>query len=156
MDSRFKRQALRQLDDKLAQLAPLRSTGRPRDGWLAAIRQTLGINRRQMAERLGVAPSRVAQMEKNEVSGTSTLNSLERAADALDCELVYALIPRSSLKNTLERQARKVAKERASYVNHHMTLEAQGLDKETLQQYMDDDVNELLHDMPRWLWDERP
>jgi predicted DNA-binding mobile mystery protein A len=150
-----KLQAVRQLDEKLQRIGSLReSFQRPKAGWIAAIRKTLGMSSRQLAERMGVAVSRISKLESSEVSGVTTLQSLERAADAMGCELVYALVPRRSLQKFMEQQARKMAEQRASYVDHHMALEAQNLDKSTLGQYIEDDVQTILREQPRWLWDK--
>lgn len=152
---KLKLQAIRQLDEKLQRIKALKdSFQRPRAGWIAAIRKTLGMSNRQLAERMGVAVSRISKLESSEVSGATTLQSLERAADAMGCELVYALVPRRSLREFMEQQAHKVAEQRAGYVNHQMALEAQNLDKETLRQYIDEDVQAILREQPRWLWDK--
>lgn len=151
----FKLQAIRQLDEKLARIRALKAgLQRPKAGWIAAIRKTLGMSRRQLAERMGVAVSRISKLESSEVSGTTTLQSLERAADAMGCELVYALVPRQSLREFVEQQARKVAEQRADYIDHQMALEAQNLDKATLAQYIEEDVQAMLREQPRWLWDK--
>jgi Fic-DOC domain mobile mystery protein B/predicted DNA-binding mobile mystery protein A len=96
-----------QLDSALAKLAPLGHSSRPIKGWLRAIRTGLGISGVQLAKQLGVKPPRVVEMEKNEVEGAITLKVLERAAEAMGCSLVYALIPRAgSLEQALRDQAK--------------------------------------------------
>ena len=66
--------------------------------WLRSARVAQSIKGRELAERLGVSPARVSMMERDEEKGTLTLNSMRKAAEALDCELVYLLIPKKSLK----------------------------------------------------------
>src|SRR5258706_9916081 len=96
-----------QLDTSLAKLRALSQTARPVKGWLRAIRTGLGISGVQLAKQLGVKPPRVVEMEKNEVDGAITLKVLERAAEAMGCSLVYALIPRAgSLEQALKDQAK--------------------------------------------------
>jgi Fic-DOC domain mobile mystery protein B/predicted DNA-binding mobile mystery protein A len=98
--------AREQLDLSLANLKPLGQTQRPVKGWLRAIRTGLGMSGVQLARQLGVKPPRVVEMEKNEVDGAITLKVLERAAEAMGCSLVYALIPRAgSLEQTLRDRA---------------------------------------------------
>ncbi len=98
-------QAREQLDRSLAKLKPLADTLRPVHGWLRAIRSGLGLTGVEAARRLGVQPPRVVEMEKNEITGAITLKVLERAAEAMGCKLVYALIPRAgSLQETLRRK----------------------------------------------------
>ena len=96
-----------QLDHSLAKLKPLGQTARPVKGWLRAIRTGLGMSGVQLARQLGVTPPRVVEMEKSEVEGAISLKVLERAAEAMGCSLVYALIPRAgSLEQTLRDQAK--------------------------------------------------
>jgi Fic-DOC domain mobile mystery protein B/predicted DNA-binding mobile mystery protein A len=96
-----------QLDHSLAKLKPLGQTARPVKGWLRAIRTGLGMSGVQLARQLGVTPPRVVEMEKSEVDGAISLKVLERAAQAMGCSLVYALIPRAgSLEQTLRDQAK--------------------------------------------------
>jgi Fic-DOC domain mobile mystery protein B/predicted DNA-binding mobile mystery protein A len=96
-----------QLDTALAKLGPLGQSKRPIKGWLRAIRTGLGISGVQLAKQLGVKPPRVVEMEKSEVEGAITLKVLERAAEAMGCSLVYALIPRAgSLEQALREQAK--------------------------------------------------
>lgn len=96
-----------QLDHSLAKLKALADSRRPVKGWLRAIRAGLGISGVDLARRLGVKPPRVVEMEKNELEGAITLKVLERAAEAMGCSLVYALIPRAgSLEQALRDQAK--------------------------------------------------
>ena len=59
----------------------------------------------QLAKRLGVQQPRVIELERGEVSGNITVRSLERAAEALGCELVYVLVPEKPLANTIREKA---------------------------------------------------
>lgn len=78
------------------------------------------------AKRLGVTRSRVTQIEQAEVRGDLKLSTLERAADALGCDLVYVLLPRSgSLETDVQRQAHSKAVAQVSHVAHTMALENQ-------------------------------
>jgi predicted DNA-binding mobile mystery protein A len=80
---------------------------------------------RQLAERLGVGQSTVVALEKSEANERITLQSLRRAAEALDCELHYVLVPRQSLKKQVEQRAESVAKKTVNNVMHTMSLEDQ-------------------------------
>jgi predicted DNA-binding mobile mystery protein A len=81
----------------------------------------------QLAKRLGVTQRSVQSMEKGEASEGIRLETLRRAADALGCDLVYALVPREPLGETLERQARRVAASRLAACSHSMLLEEQAV-----------------------------
>jgi predicted DNA-binding mobile mystery protein A len=62
----------------------------------------------QLAKRMGVAQSTMNQMELAEARGAIQLSSLKRAAEAMNCTLVYALGPNGSLEDFLQKQARLV------------------------------------------------
>jgi DNA-binding Xre family transcriptional regulator len=67
---------------------------RPRDGWIAEIRSLLLMTSSQLARRVGVSQSVISNLQKSEREKTITLKSLEKVANALECELVYVLIPK--------------------------------------------------------------
>jgi predicted DNA-binding mobile mystery protein A len=69
----------------------------PPEGWVRHLRDALGMNTRQLAARLGTSRQAVLGLEARERRGAITLDTLARAAEALECELRYVLIPRGSL-----------------------------------------------------------
>lgn len=79
----------------------------------------------QLAARIRVRPQTVDALEKSEASGSIQLSTLRRAAEALDCTLVYALVPNSSLEEAVEARARRIAMRDLKRVAHTMKLEAQ-------------------------------
>lgn len=97
----------------------------PRDGWVRAVREALGMSLADLAARMHVAESTVLRLERGERAGTTQLDTLRRAADALDCELVYALIPRTALAEQVDEQAHRVARRTLAAVVHTMALEDQ-------------------------------
>lgn len=96
-------------------------------GWVRAIRDALGLTGAQLARRLGIRPASLSELEKNEASGRITLATLKRAAEALDCTFVYALVPKQSLEKTVEGAARAAAQKELVAALHTMELEAQGV-----------------------------
>jgi predicted DNA-binding mobile mystery protein A len=129
---------------------------RPRHGWVRAIRDALGMNGRQLAERMGIARPHLAQVEDAEMRGAASLRTMERAADALGCEFVYAFIPRDgkSFEKMIAEQARKVAEEIVRRVGTSMALEAQGVGrKDLLEKEAERVAAELLRSGKRRLWD---
>src|SRR5476651_904839 len=112
----------KRLDERLEPLneKPLQV---PPKGWIRAIRDALGMSGVQLAKRLKVSPQTVEAMEKSEAAGTIQLNTLKRAAEAMDCTLVYALVPRTSLENTIKSRARQIATTALARVSHTMKLE---------------------------------
>ena len=103
----------RRLDQRLAGLEELVGP-RPARGWIRAIRESLGMSRSELAGRMGVSASRVAQFESDEVDRRIKLGSLERAADAVGCTVCYVLVPRDSLEQMVRRQARDKAARRVT------------------------------------------
>jgi predicted DNA-binding mobile mystery protein A len=78
-----------------------------------------------MAKRLGVAQSRVSEMETAEVHRNITLKSLDRAAEALGCRVIYVVVPNHPLSDTLNASAALVAERQLAAAEQSMRLEAQ-------------------------------
>jgi predicted DNA-binding mobile mystery protein A len=146
--------ARRQLDKRLSLLKNADAFVRPPRGWLKAIREALGMTTTQLAQRLGVVQSRVVAIEQAEAKGTITLTSLEKAAQALDCRLVYALAPKHSLKETIEKRAFQVAKKRLKSASHTMALEAQGVDEADESEQLKRLVQQLIEKGGSKLWED--
>ncbi|MHC9542500.1 MAG: mobile mystery protein A [Vulcanimicrobiota bacterium] len=144
-----------QTSEQLKKLKPLSHVTIPIQGWIRSIRESLGMNTRQLAERLEIKRQRVSEIEKKEVTGNLTVETLKRVAEALDCTLVYALIPNSSLENTVKNQAELIVKKRMKRVSHTMALERQGLSSEQEQKAISDAIDNILHEAPESIWDER-
>ena len=136
--------ARKQLDKRLNILQNVNILARPPRGWIKAIRESLGMTTAQLAKRLGVSQPRVLAIEKAEVSGSIKLESLERAARALDCRLVYALVPRNSLESLAENRARELAKKRLRATSHSMALEDQRVDEADEKEHLKRLVQKLL------------
>lgn len=125
---------------------------KPTDGWIKAIRKSLGMTASQLAERLGISQQSTTRLEENEVSEVITIKSLRKVATALDCKLVYALVPnQGSLERTIKQQAYRKATELMSAVDHSMKLEAQGVGN------LEEKILELAEDLSKNansnLWD---
>jgi predicted DNA-binding mobile mystery protein A len=144
-----------QLDQRLAALRPLAEITRPARGWVRAIRETLGMTTRQLADRLGVSQPRIVQLEQSEAKGSITLDSLERAAQALGCRVVYALMPVKPLTDTIEERATLVAQEQLAAVEQTMLLEAQAVPNKTWQKEARQRLVKELLRRPARLWDAR-
>lgn len=117
-----------QLDINLGPDARLRDVQPPKQGWIHSIRTAIGMNRAQLARRLHMSPQAVASMEKSEQDRAITLATLQKAADALNARLVIALVPMTSLEETVRRQAEARAGDERNRLVHTMRLEAQEQD----------------------------
>ncbi|MBS0220366.1 MAG: mobile mystery protein A [Proteobacteria bacterium] len=147
--------AIRHLDKRLSTLRPLMVSARPPKGWLRAVRDALGMTTAQLARRIGVTQPRIVELEKAEVSGTVTLNSLQRAAEALGCRVVYALVPIRPLAQVVHDRAEQLADKQLASVHHTMSLEDQAVqDKQANKELRQQFIQELLR-RPARLWDEK-
>ena len=63
--------------------------------WIRTVRTQHNIQGKQLAKKMQVSPARISVLEKDEQRGAVTLKMMQKAADALDCTFVYALIPKS-------------------------------------------------------------
>ena len=91
-------------------------------------------------------------MEKSEAHGSIKIETLRRAAEALDCTLVYALVPKTSLEEAVRGRARKLALRDLGRVAHTMKLEGQGTDDADLEARIDAYIRDVLRE--RDLWEE--
>jgi predicted DNA-binding mobile mystery protein A len=153
MKNNARERARQRLDERLSVLRQADQQPTPPKGWLRAIRDALGMTGVQLASRLGVRPQTVDAIEKSEATGSIQLNTLRRAAEALDCKLIYALIPNTSLEDAVNKRARKLALRDLQRVAHSMKLEAQGTgdaDMEArIEAYIRDEIK------ARDLWNEK-
>jgi predicted DNA-binding mobile mystery protein A len=126
MRHEFKTLRLEQLDRGLEPFRAAQGVARPQRGWLRAVREAIGASAGDLARTLGTSRQLPLQFEKWEAEDRITLKSLRKVADALDCDLVYALVPRAgSMRELVEKRARAEAKERVLGVEHSMGLEDQ-------------------------------
>jgi len=146
--------ARRQLDKRLNLLRKKELFARPPRGWIKAIRESLGMTTRQFARRIGIVQSRAVDIEKAEVKGSITLDSLERAARALDCELVYALVPRNPLETMVEERANRIAKRRLKQAAHSMALEDQSVAEEDKEEQAKELARQLAQKSGSALWED--
>lgn len=137
-----------------ARLAPLRDStirARPPKGWVRALRDALGMTAAELGRRIGVSQAQATQFEQGEVDGSITLRSLRGAAEAMECELVYALVPKRPLDEMLRSEATKVADRQLRITHHTMALENQalrGADQDSERERL---IAALLDD-PRRIW----
>ena len=156
MKPKYKQIVRRQLDATLAKFSEAGSVQSPAKGWIRAVREVLGMSGKQLAGRLKVSQPRVFKLEQDEPAGALTLKTMRQVAEALDCVFVYALVPRSSLEETVRTQAKVVAAERLQRVSHTMLLEGQALSSAEQKASLYAAIEELVRETPRDLWDLQP
>jgi len=152
MIQQFKNIQLYQLDKNLAAWQAVRTSGRPPLGWAKAIRQGLGMTALALGRRLGISQAGVAKLEKAEAEDRITLGSLRKLAEALNCEVHYALIPREPLESMIKNRAIELAKERLSMVSHSMALEGQQVSGQDRDKQVEFLALEILAGPRRDLW----
>lgn len=152
MSPELSRLRLEQLQATMPAFADMMKRPRPSRGWLKLIREALGRTERQQAQRLGISGPTLHKSEQSEADDRITLGQLRKLADGLDCELVYALVPRRPLTDMVEERARAIAIEEVGGVAHTMSLEDQRPAAERLRKQVDRRTEELLRG--RWsdLW----
>lgn len=145
---------LRQLDSQLKAWKALHGQNVLSKSWIATIRKAMGMTAEQLGRRLKLSRTRIVKLEKAEVNGATTLHSLKQAADALNCDLIYAFVPRTSLTDTLNQQALKKAKKIFENISHSMILENQEVKQPETEIQTKEIVHQLLSGSFKNLWDE--
>jgi predicted DNA-binding mobile mystery protein A len=79
--------------------------GAPPDGWIRTMRQARGISLRQLGTKLGIKGNSVHVAERREMEGGISLYQLRRIAQALECDLFYAFVPRQGAMRPAQRYA---------------------------------------------------
>lgn len=154
MKKSYKKLMREQIQESLNEFSRLAHTPMPKKGWIKNIREALGMTSTVLAHRLGCSQANIATIERREAKKTITLETLEKVAQAMNCKLVYCLVPLEPLDEMLKKQAREVAKKRIKSVNHSMKLELQGLTAQQLKQQEENLVKELLEGDPKALWSD--
>jgi predicted DNA-binding mobile mystery protein A len=147
---------LRQLEERLEKFREIEQMRAPPNGWIRTLRQALGMTTEQMAERMGVTRQAVLQLEMAERRRTATWTSLRKAADAMDCEVVYAILPRGSLQQVLMRQGRKQAERQLRRITHSMRLDSHLVGEGEMALQIEELASHLAAERSRALWAGEP
>ena len=92
-----------------------------------AVREALGMSRADLGQRMGVSVTSVLSLEQREREGKAQVDTLRRAAEALECDLVYALVPRRQLETIVSDRAALLASRQLARLVHSMALEGQAV-----------------------------
>ncbi|MDP2367285.1 mobile mystery protein A [Rhodoferax sp.] len=152
MSSEFNHLRVEQLQSAVKAYRVLLAKRAPSRGWLKEIREALGRTERQQAERLGISGSTLHKSEQSEAQERITLGQLRKLADGLDCELVYALVPRKPLTEVVQDRAKQLARDEVYGVAHTMSLEDQRPTDERIQRQVARRAEELLRGKWSDLW----
>ncbi len=124
-DSKEQKVITKQVSRRLEDLKPLQQLTRGTPSWINYVRMGLGMGLSQLASRVGVAQSSISSSIKLEEEGRITINKLRQIADALECDLVYALVPRKKIEDLIYDQAEKKTLALMEQAETHMSLEDQ-------------------------------
>jgi predicted DNA-binding mobile mystery protein A len=69
----------------------------PQEGYIRTVRKWRGMSGASVARRMGIKPQSLAGIEKSEQDGDVRLKTLRLAANAIDCTVVYILIPNAEI-----------------------------------------------------------
>ena len=146
----------KQLDDRLQPLRTKSLREVPAGGWAKTVRTSLGMPAEVLGQRIGIGQSAVSQLEASETAETITLASLKRLGEGLDCDLVYALVPRTGLNEMMKRQALDRARKIVGSVSDSMALEDQAVPKKDRKEQINRMANDFLTrpSTSTGLWDE--
>lgn len=121
---------LSDLDKQLPTLIAAQQSGsKPAGGWLRAVRQALGLAQATVAKKTGITQQAYAQFERGEAGGTLSIGNLQRAAETMDCELVYFLVPRTGRAKSFGELATQLDPDfvHLQASEHSMALEGQAV-----------------------------
>lgn len=153
MKAYVRKRGRKALDERLGDrnLAPEERFQPPPKGWIRAIRDALGMSTAQLGKRVAKRKQSVEDWEDAEADGSIQLRTLRQAAEALECSLVYALVPKTSLTDAVHSRARKIALRDLKRVAHSMKLEAQETDEADLEARIEAYIRDLKE---RDIWNE--
>lgn len=153
MDTATRKLRRSQLDRSFQNIhEALKDVERPRDGWIKEIRESLGMSMVDLASRLGVIKQRVDRIEKDEVQDKLTLDTMNKVAEALGCEFVYAIVPKGSLEERMRVQAALYVDSILKSTQHNMELEKQGLQAKEQDRIKKNLVEEILLKNEKQIW----
>ena len=144
--------ARRVLDARVNKGTPVAKLAKPPRGWIKAIREALGMTTAQLAHRMGISQPRIVDLERSEILGRIKLETLQRAASAMNCQLVYVLLPNEPLETMIQGRARQIAMGHLGSIEHTMRLENQGVEGASARErQIEDMMGQVDH---RTLWEK--
>lgn len=143
---------LSQVERAIEPFTTVKGASVPPGGWLRSIRESLGRSLRAQAEIAGISPVTLTKSERSEAEDRISLAQLRKLAAALDCELVYGLVPKKPLHEMIEDRAELLAKQEILGVAHSMSLEDQRPSDAFIQRQIDERRKELLDGSWTRLW----
>jgi len=127
--------AMQQIERRLKNLRLVAKDAHIRMGWISYMRKAMCMSQSLLAKAAGLNQVTVLQIEKREIDGKVTIQTMRKIAAAMECEFVYAIIPKQELTEFLKKKALAKAARIIRNVDVHMTLE---------DQRVSEDINERI------------
>lgn len=124
-DPKEQKTITKQVSRRLEELRPLDPHVKGISSWINYLRLGLGMSLSQLAARVGVAQSSISSSIKSEEDGRITIHKLKEIADAMECDFIYAFVPRKKLEDIIYDQAIKQTINLMQETEMHMDLENQ-------------------------------
>lgn len=151
----IKKIVLQQLQSQVDRAAEtVRGLSVPKEGWIRTVRKSLGMSGAQLARRMDITRAAISNTEKAELEGRVTIKAMREAAEAMDCRLVYAIVPEKDIETLIRKRAREKAQAKVKKVNQHMALEAQTLTRDRIEFEIERLTDELVKNLPAELWND--
>lgn len=115
--------ALKQIERRFRDFDP--GLFKTEQGWIRQMREALGMTLSKLGKVCGVSTPTIAQAERREANGKVTVETLRKAADAMNCEFIYMFVPKSEMATFIEQKAYEKAKRILTSADLHMSLEDQ-------------------------------
>ena len=124
----------------------------PEIGWIKTIREAYGMSVGNLADRLNISSPGVVRLEKSEAAKTIKLETLEKIAQALNCDLQYCLVPRVNPEKYLLAEAKRKSALMTEEVVKTMELENQGVSQERKKEIYNRFLEEALSKPQHYVW----
>ena len=134
--------AMKQIERRLKNIRSIAKDANVRTGWIAYMRQAMSMTLSTLAKATGLSPATVQQIEKREKVGKVTIETMQKIAAAMECEFVYALIPKQDLGDLLKEKAMARATRIVREADVHMTLEDQRVSED-----IEDRIERIAEDL---------
>ncbi len=145
---------IEQLDRKLSLFLGSETVIIPDNGWINTIRTTINMTLEQLGKKLNMTKQGAKRIEESEAAGTITIKSMKEVGNALEMQFVYGFVPKDgSIDSLLNRKARILAEKIILRTNHNMMLEDQEIEKENLNNAIDELSKEIKRELKRIIWD---
>jgi predicted DNA-binding mobile mystery protein A len=145
---------IEQVDKKLMVFEPAKNVAIPAKGWLNAVRVSLNMTLQQLGQRLNITAQSVRDLEMREAAGTITINRLREAAQAINMQFVYGLIPiDGSIEKMIENRATALAREIVLRTSQSMKLEDQEISSTRIEKAIKEKTDEIKDELPKYIWE---